>query len=43
VINTERSSGFVEDRQVHHPGEAIAVADFSLVVLTSPRSKSTAS
>jgi isoamylase len=37
VINTEKPVGFVNDRHIYKPGEAIAVADFSLVVLTSPK------
>jgi glycogen operon protein len=36
VLNTEMPTGFVKDRQVYRPGQAIAVAGFSLVVLTSP-------
>jgi isoamylase len=37
VINTEKPVGFVNDRHIYKPGEAIAVADFSLIVLTSPK------
>jgi glycogen operon protein len=37
VINTDKPSGFIKDRQIYGPDSAIAVADFSLVVLTSPR------
>ena len=38
VINTDEPSGFTPDREIYRPDRAIAVADFSLVVLTSPRS-----
>ena len=37
VLDTDKPAGFVKDKHLYRLGEAIAVADFSLVVLTSPR------
>ncbi|MBE9136814.1 glycogen debranching protein GlgX [Nodosilinea sp. LEGE 07088] len=39
VFNTASANGFVDDPQGYRPEAAIAVAEFSLVVLTSPRAQ----
>ncbi|MBE9159236.1 glycogen debranching protein GlgX [Nodosilinea sp. LEGE 06152] len=42
VLSTNEPTGFCQGKQTYTPDSAIAVADFSLVVLSSPRGKSAA-
>ncbi|MGB5971715.1 MAG: glycogen debranching enzyme, partial [Nodosilinea sp.] len=39
ILDTSEAEGFVKDKQTYKPGSAIAAADFSLMVLYSPREK----